>query len=151
MKSSLPNCLSSHVVLHLEVGDGALELTSLLEGEVEGLHIVVLLLVANVSFHALELVAQLTVHEEACQVIGALDADVVALALLHIVVEGIEVAIALECHAPVNGAAEEELGDVVREEQRAGLLLGSIEVEADGVVETRLLYRILFARLHLGQ
>ena len=48
-------CQSTDEILNLEVGYGASELSGLLEGEMKGLHIVTLFLVANPTFLAFEL------------------------------------------------------------------------------------------------
>ena len=114
---------------HCQFGDFALEVTSLLQGEEECGYIVVRGLLRCPALGTLELVLQLTVDKETGGGVGALDADVGTLALLYVVVEGVEVTVTHERHAAVYGAAEVELGVLVREEQCAALLLGSIEME----------------------
>ena len=100
-------------VLHLEVSDSTLELTSLLQGEVESLYIVMLLFVANPFLHTLEIALELAIYIETSSVIATLDADIMALTLLYIIVEVIEIAIAREAHTTIYGACEVELGHVI--------------------------------------
>ena len=91
---------------------------------------------------------QLTIHIEASGRVGTLNTNVGTLTLLHIVIECVEIAVAHECHTAINGAAEIELRNLIREEQCTSVLLCTIDMEIDCMVETSLCVRIALARLH---
>ena len=77
------------------------------------LHIVILLLVANPTLLPFELVLQLAVYKKTGGAVGTFYTYFATLALLKGVVEGVEIAIALEGHASVLGACKPKLGLII--------------------------------------